>query len=122
MKKKNILNLILKTFPRFLFSNFDKNKLGKPVDTTGKSALKSTQLICKIWKWLVLSQRRYSSAKLRKFMDVYMVVVVVAGRQEGGGGGQVFVPTKQTSVKFRGFEELYLLWLSTNHFQTWQFY
>ena len=27
--KKNILNLILKTVPRFFFSNFDKNKLGK---------------------------------------------------------------------------------------------
>ena len=89
--KKNILSLILKTVPRFFFSNFDKNKLGKPVDTTGKSALKSTQLICKIWKWLVLSERRYSSAKLWKFMDVYMVVVVVAGRQ-GGGGEASFRP------------------------------
>ena len=39
-------------------------------------------------------------------MDVYMVVVVVAGGQ--GGGGQVFVPTIQTSVKFRDFEGLYL--------------
>ena len=53
-------------------------------------------------------------------MDVYMVVVVVAGGQ--GVGGQVFVPTIQTSVKFHDFEELYLRWLSTNHFQTWQFY
>ena len=26
----------------------------------------------------------------------------------GGGGGQVFTPTKQTSVKFRDSEELYL--------------
>ena len=50
-----------------------------------------------------------------------MVVVVVAGGQ-GGGGGQVFVPTIQTSVKFRDFEELYIQWLSTSHFQTWQFY
>ena len=84
--KKNILNLILKTVPRSFFSNFDKNKLGKPVDTTGKSALKSTQLICKIWKWFVLSERRYSSAKLRKFMDVYMVVVVARGQGRGGWG------------------------------------
>ena len=76
--KKNILNLILKTVPRFFFSNFDKNKLGKPVDTTGKSALKSTQLICKIWKWLVLSERRYSSAKLRKFMDVHTNVCKIS--------------------------------------------
>ena len=51
-------------------------------------------------------------------MDVYMVVV--AGGK--GGGGQVFVPTIQTYVKFRDFEELYLQWLSTNHFQTCQFY
>ena len=116
MKKKNILNLILKTVPRFFFSNFDKNKLGKTRRHHWKSALKSTQLICKIWKWLVLGERRYSSAKLRKFMDVYMVVVVA------GGQGQVFVPTIQTYVKFRDFEELYLRWLSTNHFQTWQFY
>ena len=54
-------------------------------------------------------------------MDVYMVVVVVvAGGQ--GGGVQVFVPIIQTSVKSRDFEELYLQWLSTNHFQTGQFY
>ena len=88
--KKNILNLILKTVPRFFFFKFWQNKLGKPVDTTGKSALKSTQLICKIWKWLVLSERRYSSAKLLKFMDVYMVVVVAGG--QGGGGGKFSSP------------------------------
>ena len=75
MKKKHT-QFNFKDRSTVFFSNFDKNKLGKPVDTTGKSALKSTQLICKIWKWLVLSERRYSSAKLRKFMDVYMVVVV----------------------------------------------
>ena len=49
-----------------------------------------------------------------------MVVVVVAGGQ--GVGGQVFVPTIQTSVKFRDFEELYLCKISTNHFQTLKSY
>ena len=86
MKKKNILNLILKTVPRFFFQILTETSSGKPVDTTRKSALKSTQLICKIWKWLVLSERRYSSAKLRKFMDVYMVVVVAGGQGRGGWG------------------------------------
>ena len=85
MKKKHT-QFNFKDRSTVFFSNFDKNKLGKPVDTTGKSALKSTQLICKIWKWLVLSERRYSSAKLRKFMDVYMVVVVAGGQGRGGWG------------------------------------
>ena len=40
MKKKNILNLILKTVPRFFFSNFDKNKLGKTRRHRWKERLK----------------------------------------------------------------------------------
>ena len=64
---------------------------------------------------ILLSERRYNFAKLGKFTDLY-----------GGGRGREQVcappPTIQTSVKFRDFEDLYLRYFSTDHFQTGKFY
>ena len=63
---------------------------------------------------ILLSERRYNFAKLKN-LQICML---------GGGGGSKFVPppTIQTSVKFRDFEDLYLRYFSTNHFQTGKFY
>ena len=76
------------------------DQLGKSVDTTERSSLK-------------LASENIAPESWENLQTLYV---------GGGGGGQLAPTTKQTSVKFRDFQELYVHQFSTNYFQAWQFY
>ena len=105
----------------FFFQLSTWTSSGKSVDTTEKSALRSVKReIC--WKLMEIQL-----LKVAKFCRRFY-----GGEMGGGGGGggappppppaHTLDPTKQTSLNFRNFPELYLRSLKTYHFQIWQHY
>ena len=70
--------------------------LAKSVNSDEKRLLKFIGKLAKFQReYYLTTERKYSSAELRKFIDVCMVVVV-----GGGGGGSLRQPTIQRTVKF----------------------
>ena len=74
----------LTTDPSTFFSTSDMDKFKKIRWHHWKQRLKIS-LKCQIWRWYVLSERKYSSGKLRKIRRLY-------------GGGQVYCARHQTNV------------------------
>ena len=80
----------------FFFQLSTWTSSGKSVDTTEKSALRSVKReIC--WKLMEIQL-----LKVAKFCRRFY------GGEMGGGGAHTLDPTKQTSLNFRNFPELYL--------------
>ena len=63
------------------FETFVMAKLGKIRRNQPLESAPWNELTCQVWKWYLLSERRRSSVKLSKFIDVCM-----------GGGGQMCAP------------------------------
>ena len=93
-------------------STFDMDKFGKICRHHWKERLKISK------ERGLLKTNGDTAPQSREILQTFL------WRESGGGGGGAHTldPTKQTSLNFRNFPELYIRSLKTYHFQIWQHY